>query len=444
MIVVFFVSTVALSRSAKKKPSPTPTPTPSPVSTDNDLQSIENIRRYRDELDAPVKFLGDPLKTMGQDIKKFSEEVATRVDRIVKRNSFQWMGDPWTIQGLPLILPSSSNGFHLGLRALVHNMARQDPHKLELENQILASDKGRYKHFTQIDYPRAWGSNYRITTRLSYDRDITFHYYGIDNQTTPQPSLLSGQYYNFVRAGPTLSLRFLRYIDRYYRIGPVFGLKWLNVTAPAGSLLAQENPTGTAGGRTHFLGLAIVRDSTDFEPYPSRGTYSELQFNVYSALLGSDYQFFRTTYIFRHYITLHPELIFAHRLLFESITGNAPFYELQGIGGSDPTIGFGGDKYFRGFDSNRFVDHIRMVYGVELRWDPLTFDFAKQELTIGFVPFLDIGRVWSKVFPLELFPLHASTGWGLRLIWNSRFIIRTDMAINDEGVSAYMELGHSF
>ncbi len=450
-IVTICIISLALPCHAKakkrKKPIPKPTPQVS-IPAESDLKSIEDIRRFRDELDLRSEILAptgqSPMATVGQDIKKFSEEVATRVDRIVKRNSFRWLGDPWTIQGLPLILPSGSSGFHLGLRAMVHNLGRQDPHKLELENQILASDKGRYKHFTQIDYPHAWGSNYRVTTRLSYDRDIGFRYYGAGNATVSDPTLASNGTYNFVRAGPTLSLRLLRYLDRYYRVGPVFGLKWLNISAPPGSLLATNNPVGINGGRSHFLGIAMVRDSTDFEPYPSRGTYSELQFNVYSQLVGSDYPFFRATYQFRHYITLHPELIFGQRLFFESITGDAPFYELQGVGGSDPTIGFGGDKYFRGFDSNRFVDHIRLVYGAELRWDPLTFDFAKQELTIGIVPFVDVGRVWGSVFPLELLPIHASTGWGLRLIWNSRLIIRADVALNSEGVNAYMELGHSF
>ena len=435
----------ALTKKLKKKSQPPLTP----VAPENKLKSIEDIRRYRDEIDEPNQLKPEesiltPLATVGQDIKKFSEEVATRVDRIVKRNSFVWLGDPWNIQGLPLLLPSGSNGFHLGLRALIHNMARQDPHKLEFENQILASDKGRYKHFIQIDYPRAWGSNYRITTRLSYDRDISFRYYGTNNNTVVDSNLENANYYNFIRSGPTLSLRLLRYLDRYYRVGPVFGLKWLNVTVPAGSLLAADSPLGTQGGRTHFLGLAMVRDTTDFEPYPSRGTYTELQFNVYSQLLGSDYQFFRATYLFRHYITLSKEFIFAHRILLETLTGTVPFYELQGIGGGDPTIGFGGDKYFRGYDSNRFADRIRLVYGAELRWDPLTFDFAKQELTIGLVPFMDIGRVWPTVWPIEILPVHLSGGLGIRLIWNSRFIVRGDFALNSERFGAYVELGHSF
>jgi hemolysin activation/secretion protein len=113
-------------------------------------------------------------------------------------------------------------------------------------------------------------------------------------------------------------------------------------------------------------------------------------------------------------------------------------------GGSNTTLGFGGDKFFRGFESNRFLDRLRLSVSVELRWDPLTFGFAKQQLTLGFVPFFDIGRVWPSLFPLTVGSLHASTGWGMRLIWNNRFIIRSDVAFNSERVGMYVELGSSF
>lgn len=40
---------------------------------------------------------------MGSDIQKFGEEVAQRIDRIVKKKSFDWWGDPWTMQGIPIL-----------------------------------------------------------------------------------------------------------------------------------------------------------------------------------------------------------------------------------------------------------------------------------------------------------------------------------------------------
>ena len=129
---------------------------------------------------------------------------------------------------------------------------------------------------------------------------------------------------------------------------------------------------------------------------------------------------FLATYTFRYYYPINGKLVIAHRTLLESLTGDVPYFELSSVGGSDSTIGFGGDRFMRGFQSNRFLDKIRLVGGLELRWDPIEFMFAGQDIKLGFVPFFDIGRVWPTVFPIRLGTWHASTGWGARIIWNSR------------------------
>ncbi len=383
---------------------------------------------------------------MGTEIKKFSEEVANRIDRIVKKKSFDLWGDPWTIQGIPLLFPSSSNGFNLGLRVALQNIRRQDPHKFEFEAQLLSSDLGRYKHMVKLDYPHLFDGKYRVTTRIAYDRDFSFPYFGEGNDTVIDRSRLNNDdpIYQNVRAGPSFYFQILRNFNKNLRIGPLLGLKWTQITAPAGSLLLSQNPSGVLGGRTHYVGLAIVHDTTDFEPYPSQGRVNELYMYWYAPFIGSEYNYFRFTYNFKRYHPLHRDLILAYRVFFESLTGNVPFYEMGATGGSNTTLGFGGDKFFRGFESNRFLDRLRLSVSVELRWDPLTFGFAKQQLTLGFVPFFDIGRVWPSLFPLTVGSLHASTGWGMRLIWNNRFIIRSDVAFNSERVGMYVELGSSF
>lgn len=388
----------------------------------------------------------DSNQTVGEDLKLFGEQVAKRVDRVIRKKGFELWGDPWMFQGIPIILPSPRTGFNLGVKIQVQNIRRQDPHQIELEGQILASDRGRYKHSFRVDLPHAFNGLFRLTGRVAYDRDISFRYFGISNNTSPDPKLvaLDSVLFQNTRSGPSFTLSAMRYLNRRVRTGPILGLKWSEITAPAGSLLLSEKPTGIGGGRTHYLGWAIIHDTLDFEPYPSRGAAHELFLYLYRPWTGSSYSFTRSTYTYRRYFLLHKRLILAHRTFFEVLSGDVPFFEMGVTGGSNPTIAFGGDRFFRGYESNRFLDHIRFATGFEFRWDPIFFDFAGQDLTLGFVPFVDLGRVWPTVFPLDISRFHASTGWGARLIWNNRFVVRMDFAVNPEGTAFIVNLGNSF
>lgn len=383
---------------------------------------------------------------IGKNVQKFGEEVATRIDRVVKKKAFEFWGEPWTMQGIPLLFPSSRDGLNLGLKVSIQNILRQDPHKLEFDAQVLASDAGRYKHALKVDWPHAFEDRFRITTRVAYDRDISDGYFGIGNDTSVDLNALGSDnpLYQHVRSSPNFYLQILGLLGKNIRLGPVLGLRFTEIAFPIGSLIDQQRPPGIQGGRTHFLALALQRDTRDFEPYPSRGTLHELMFNYYGKYVGSNYEFTRTTYTFQYYSLLHRKLILAHRTFFEVLNGDVPFYELGFTGGLNPTLSLGGDRFLRGYQGNRFIDKIRLVAGFELRWDPLFFLFAKQDITIGFVPFFDIGRVWPALFPIPIKGFHASAGYGIRIIWNSRLILRGDMAFNEEGVSFLFNLGSAF
>jgi hypothetical protein len=408
-----------------------------------DVKTIDTTKEIRQrQIEEEKKKRGN----VSRDIRKFGEEVASRLDSIVQRKAFDLWGDPWTLQGIPLIFPSPTNGFHLGLRVAIQNIQREDPHKMSLDAQIVASDKGRYKHLLAFDFPFAFDGAFRIKIRAAYDRDISLRYFGISNETEVDQVLLNQEsvLYQHVRAWPSLNIQILKNFSRNFRAGPIVGFKWTTVNVLPGSLLDRDNPLGTAGGRTHYLGLAFVYDTLDFEPYPTRGHTHEFYLAAYQKFTGSQYNFWRATYTHRHYAPVTSKLVFAYRALFESITGDAPFYELSAVGGGDPVIAFGGDRYLRGFESNRFIDKIKFVLGAELRWDPLSVIFAGQRFKLGIVPFVDLGRVWPSVFPIRVGNWHVSTGWGARIIWNNRFIVRGDFAVTADKTSAHLELGHSF
>lgn len=412
-----------------------------------DLKSIHKDLQDPDYFDKGANKKGKKSKSpVGKDFEQFGEEVASRIDKIVSRKGFRFLGDPWTLQGIPLLFPSSDTGFNLGLNAVFANVKREDPHEMEITAQALASDAGRYKHFLRLDLPYAFNNQIHLTARVSYNRDINFRYFGIGNDTPADRDLVKqdSPIYKNQRTGPSFNLAVLKYMSRFIQMGPLFGLKWTEVTYPAGSLLDQQKPLGILGGKTHHIGFALVYDGLDFAPNPHRGTFHEIFINWSTPLLGSDYHFLRNTYTFRHFWDLHPRLTLAHRTLFEVMSGDAPFFELGAVGGSDSTIGFGGDKFFRGYQSNRFIDQIKFAVGWELRWQAVTFSWAKQKLEMIVAPWVDMGRVWAHLLPIDIGTIHVSTGWGTRFTWNDRFIVRGDFALTPEGSAFYVELGHSF
>ena len=169
----------------------------------------------------------DGIDAMGRDIRKFGEDVAQRIDRIVKKKTFEIFGDPWTMQGIPIIIPVAASGFNLGLRVQMQNILRQDPHEMEIIAQILTSDRGRQKHQLAVDLPWAFGGKYRLGARLAYDRDISLRYFGIGN-SVPYPTTPT-TYNDIVRGGPQLTGSVLRYFTRHLRSGPLLGRKCTGV-----------------------------------------------------------------------------------------------------------------------------------------------------------------------------------------------------------------------
>lgn len=431
--------------SKKKTKQRTPAATTKPAGKAPHAKKAQPVAQ-KGEATPPDLSLSQGISQVGRDISNLGEQVIMRIDRIVKKKSFSFLGDPWTIQGIPIFFPSSRAGFHLGVNIQMNNIRRQDPHVAELQGQVLASENGRFKHFLRMDFMRAFGGNWRVTTRLAFDRDITKRYFGISNETAYDTSFVNNDRTLFenTRTQPSFNIQVLRRFGSYFYIGPILGLKWTKVEAPGGSLLSTEAPLGINGGRTHFLGVAIIDDDNDFEPYPSRGRAHELHLALYHSFLASDYDYFRASYTFRKYWPLHRTLTLAHRTFLEGLVGDVPFYELAATGGQRPTLGFGGNQFLRGYFENQFIGHVKWASGLELRWDPIRFGAARQAFTVGFVPFFDIGRVWVRGQPFKFDPLHASAGWGVRLIWNHRFVLRGDMAVNGQGVDFAVELGNSF
>lgn len=368
------------------------------------------------------------------------------IERVVEKKFFEFWGDPWTMQGLPIVFPSPDSGLNIGLKLMLQNIRRQDPHKYELDAQVLVSDRGRFKHALRIDVPHAFSDRIRFTGRIAYDRDLTLPYFGIGNDVYLNPADVAKDQALFLntRSSPSITLDSLLYAGKRFRLGPIVGFRWTDVTYPNPSLLAQQRPTGVDGGKTHYVGFGAIYDSLDWEPYPSQGAYHELFVRFHDRYIGSDFVFRRYTYTFRWYHRLHRRLVFGQRWIAEFLDGDVPFFEMAALGGSWPSIGWGADRFMRGYETNLFIDKARIAASFELRWDPIYFTVAGQDITVGFVPFVDIGRVAPSFDKFSTKGWKASLGLGIRVIAQTRLVVRGDFAVGQDGAAFYVNLGNSF
>ncbi len=202
------------------------------------------------------------------------------------------------------------------------------------------------------------------------------------------------------------------------------------------NLLAETSPRGLAGGWSNFLRAGVVYDSRDHEAAPTSGAWSDIIFEHASPLLGSDYQYSRLTLIDRRYFPLFPRLVYAQRLLFESLSGQPPFYDMALISGSyKRQDGLGGANSLRGVPRLLYVGRSKMLANLELRLRLFNTTILRQPLTFFAHTYFDVGRVWMNELPNQFGGRHHAEGVGLHVLWK-----KDTMGYIDIGRSMYSNL----
>ena len=224
---------------------------------------------------------------------------------------------------------------------------------------------------------------------------------------------------------------------------------------PNGASLLQEdanakNVYGEKGGLISILQTALIYDTRDFEPDPTRGIVAEFSNEFSAPFIGSDYFFDKALLQFKHYYQLFPEIfprtILASRVGYCTIFGDqAPFFEYQDQWSPDGSINaLGGSQTLRGFKANRLLGRTVGFGTLELRHKVGEVDFWGQNLSLAVVPFVDIGTVGDQNFMLNLLKMRAAAGVGLRLGWNLSTIVTLDFAVSEEDQQWFLNFNNSF
>ncbi len=233
-------------------------------------------------------------------------------------------------------------------------------------------------------------------------------------------------------------------------IDPITGQ---NTTAPNGiSLLRRDFEdgliSGVNGGWVSIIQTALIFDTRDFEPDPTKGYYFEIANEYSSKYIGSHFDFNKLYIQGRAYqkIPVGKRTVLAGRFGAGNIFGNnAPFFEFQDQWSPEGSINaLGGRQSLRGYRANRFLARSMWFTNVELRVRLAETKLGKQRFAFGLAPFFDAGTVRDRWQDLNFKNIKTSYGGGLRIAWNQSTILSFDYGHSKEDRLFYFGIGQAF
>lgn len=233
-------------------------------------------------------------------------------------------------------------------------------------------------------------------------------------------------------------------------IDPITGQ---NTTAPNGiSLLSRdfedELISGVDGGWVSIIQTALIYDTRDFEPDPTKGYYFEIANEYSSKYIGSQFDFDKLFIQGRAYqkIPVGKRTVLAGRFGVGNIFGNnAPFFEFQDQWSPEGSINaLGGRQSLRGYRANRFLARSMWFTNVELRVRLAETQIGKQRFALAVAPFFDAGTVRDRWQDLNFKNIKTSYGGGLRIAWNQSTVLSFDYGHSKEDRLFYFGIGQAF
>ncbi|MGY6558913.1 MAG: Omp85 family outer membrane protein [Nitritalea sp.] len=205
---------------------------------------------------------------------------------------------------------------------------------------------------------------------------------------------------------------------------------------------------------TSMLAAALIWDTRDLEPDPSKGTFLEYSHEYSAKWLGSDFSFNKFMVQGQHFQTVakwrggKSRLTLAGMAAFGYVWGsNINWLEMFDLSSQAEAGGInvlGGDRSLRAFRESRFVAPAIGLINLEARFRLYDFRALNQHFALGLTPFYDMGRGWDELSRVGLEGWRGAPGIGGRIAWNQSTIIRLDFASGAEGNQFFFGFGHIF
>ena len=217
--------------------------------------------------------------------------------------------------------------------------------------------------------------------------------------------------------------------------------------------LAGHRPDGRYSFSS-IVAWALMYDTRDFEPDPSRGVFLEYSHELQTKRLGSDFEMNKVMLQAVHF---HPlatwrggmgRLVLAQLIAWGYIWGPRinfiELYDLSSQAEAGGILVLGGARSLRGYREARFVAPVTALVNTELRARFYEFRLLSQDWGLGAVAFYDAGRVWEALREMGTYDWRGAPGMGLRLSWNQSTILRWDITRSREGLQTFFAFQHIF
>ncbi len=390
---------------------------------------------------------------------------------------------------LPSFAYNPDRGLLYGAVVSMYNYGDSTRYPDYIYNINLIVNRTTHKEYTYrffFDTKRLFSKKIRLTTDWSFRRNRFEQFYGFNGynsdyqQNYEDPSkkaFISRYYYNLHKTTYTvlldvqdeLPLRHFRYDlgIGYYNIKIQPSV--INETTANPLTLFEKYidnkvilPGQEKGGITTYLKTGLIFDTRDNESVPTKGIWIEAIYCNAPSFLRNSQAYSQATFIYRQYFTLLPPLVFAYRLVYQTLlTGQMPFYMLPYLLSTYWTdAALGGVKTIRGVHNQRLEGNGYTLANFEFRYFLLNTVVLKKNVGIALNAFTDMGIVSN---PYKINPalnnaafdyrpdherMHYGVGAGIRLILDHNFILSFDggqpLNKQDGKTAFYIDLDYLF
>ncbi len=292
------------------------------------------------------------------------------------------------------------------------------------------------------------GVRFCLSGMYTYDTALDFYgFNGYESTVDRQVLADASSYYRMSRQVPYFKADFTGNITDhlYWKAGYHFKYfktgSFVPETGAVPTLFDLYKVTGVIpedeadGGISSSIRAALMYDSRDFEPAPSRGIWTEANIEYAPSFLGTSKEYVKYYFAFRNYLPIvSDKLVFAYRLNVQGFLKDPAFYMLPYetiLGYGYDKDGFGGYRTIRGIMRNRIQGRSICYYNTELRYRFVDFHLFNQNVGLALSGFCDGGRVllpYGNV-KLENERFHISAGGGFRFVINRNFIVAVEYGV---------------